>query len=90
MPRWYQINMARIILTSGLGNQYAGGQTEFEIEAADVRRLVAVLEERFPGIGPEINRETAVAIDGLIYQDPFLERIESDSEVYFLPRIGGG
>ena len=35
--------MARIILTSGLGNQYAGGQTEFEIEAANVRRLVAAL-----------------------------------------------
>ena len=28
--------MARIILTSGLGNQYAGGQTELEIEAPDV------------------------------------------------------
>ena len=82
--------MARIVLTSGLGNQYAGGQTELEIEAVDVRRLIAALEERFPGIGPELKREMAVAIDGEIYQDPFLERIEPDSEVYFLPRIGGG
>ena len=32
----------------------------------------------------------AVAIEGQIYQDPFLERIAPDSEVYFLPRIGGG
>ena len=82
--------MARIILTSGLGNQYAGGQTEFEIEAANVRRLIAALEERFPGIGPELEREMAIAIDGEIYQDPFLEPIASESEVYFLPRIGGG
>ena len=82
--------MARIILTSGLGNQYAGGQTEFEIEAANVRRRIAALEERFPGIGPELEREMAVAIDGEIYQDPFLETIAPKSEVYFLPRIGGG
>ena len=82
--------MAKIVLTSGLGNQYAGGQTELEIEAVDVRRLVAALEERFPGIAAEINREMAVAIDGLIYQDTFLEHIRPDSEVYFLPRIGGG
>ena len=82
--------MARIILTSGLGNQYAGGETEFEIEAADVRRLIAALDARFPGIGPELEREMAVAIDGQIYQDPFLEPIAPDSEVYFLPRIGGG
>ena len=82
--------MARIILTSGLGNQYAGGETEFDIEAANVRKLIAALEERFPGIKAELEREMAVAIDGQIYQDPFLERIEPDSEVYFLPRIGGG
>ena len=55
-----------------------------------MRRLIAALEQRFPGIGPELEREMAVAIDGQIYQDPFLERIAPDSEVYFLPRIGGG
>ncbi len=82
--------MARVILTSGLGNQYAGGETEFDIDAADVRKLVAMLEECFPGIKAELEREMAVAIDGEIYQDPFLERIAPDSEVYFLPRIGGG
>jgi len=82
--------MAHVILTSGLGNQFSGGQTEFDIEAVNVRRLIAALEERFPGIGPELEREMAVAIDGEIYQDPFLETIAPDSEVYFLPRIGGG
>ena len=32
----------------------------------------------------------AVAIDGEIYQDPYPETIDADSEVYFLPKIGGG
>lgn len=82
--------MARVILTSGLGNQFCGGETEFNIDAADVRMLVTLLETRFPGIKAELEREMAVAIDGEIFQDPFLERIAPGSEVYFLPRIGGG
>tara|TARA_B100000686_G_scaffold264118_1_gene278051 strand:+ start:684 stop:932 length:249 start_codon:yes stop_codon:yes gene_type:complete len=82
--------VARVILTSGLGNQFCGGETEFNIDAADVRSLLTLLEVRFPGIKPELEREMAVAIDGEIYQDPFLEKIASDSEVYFLPRVGGG
>jgi len=82
--------VARVILTSGLGNQFCGGETEFNIDAADVRSLLTLLEVRFPGIKPELEREMAVAIDGEIYQDPLLEKIASDSEVYFLPRVGGG
>ncbi|MBJ90839.1 MAG: molybdopterin synthase sulfur carrier subunit [Woeseia sp.] len=82
--------MARVILTSGLGNQFCDGKTEFNIDAADVRNLITLLEVNFPGIKPELEREMAVAIDGEIYQDPYLERIAPDSEVYFLPRIGGG
>jgi molybdopterin converting factor small subunit len=31
-----------------------------------------------------------VAIDGDIYQDAFLEELKPDSEVAFLPKIGGG
>lgn len=82
--------MARIILTSGLSNQFTSGQTELEIDAVDVRGLILLLDESFPGIGDELKREMAVAIDGQIYQEPFLEKISTNSEVYFLPRIGGG
>jgi molybdopterin converting factor small subunit len=32
----------------------------------------------------------AVAIDGEIYQSPLLEKIGAESEVHFLPPIGGG
>ena len=41
-------------------------------------------------MGPELEAGMAIAIDGEIYADPFLEPIGPDSEVYFLPRIGGG
>lgn len=82
--------MARIILTSGLSNQFTNGLIELEVDAVDVRGLISLLDERYPGIGDELNREMAVAIDGQIFQEPFLEKISENSEVYFLPRIGGG
>jgi hypothetical protein len=47
------------------------------------------LEERYPGLREALGR-AAVAIDGQIFQDAFLEPIGRDSEVFFLPRIEGG
>jgi hypothetical protein len=32
----------------------------------------------------------AIAIDGEIFQDPYLEPVGADSELYILPKIGGG
>jgi len=48
------------------------------------------MDERFPGIAKHLSQKTAVAIDGEIFQDPFLESIQFDSEIYFLPMIEGG
>jgi molybdopterin converting factor small subunit len=67
----------------------AGGQEQLEVEAADVRRLLAELERRFPGLG-EALAGAAVAIDGEIFPDPLLEPVGPGSEVHFLPRVGGG
>ena len=82
--------MARIVLTRELSRQFTGGQTEFELEAGNVRRLIKALEAKFPGLGAQLEARMAVAIDGEIYQDPYLETIDAGSEVYFLPKIGGG
>ena len=82
--------MAIVRLTSGLANQYSSGVSEINLDVRNVRGLIAALDERFPGIGAELEREMAIAIDGQIFQEPYLESIDADSEVYFLPRIGGG
>ncbi len=82
--------MARVVLTSGLSKRFTGGEMELELEASDVRRLIGALDARFPGIGEHLQAGMAVAIDGEIFQDPFVETIAPDSEVYFLPRIEGG
>ena len=63
---------------------------ELKISAADYRDLVAALDARFPGFAEAVNTGTVVAIDGEIFSDPFLQPVYADSEVHFLPAIGGG
>ena len=83
--------MARIILTDSLSKQFTDGNSDFEILAPSVRSLIRELDNRYPGLGTQISDGTlSVAIDGDIYQDAFLEELHPDSEVAFLPKIGGG
>ena len=81
--------MARVVLTGNL-KRYTGGETEFDLEASSVRHLFRALSERFPALGPHLEEGVAVAIDGQIYQDAWLEPIPPDGEVYLLPQIAGG
>ena len=83
--------MARIILTDSLSKQFTDGNSDFEIVAPSVRSLIRELDNLYPGLGTQISDGTlSVAIDGDIYQDAFLEELHPDSEVAFLPKIGGG
>ena len=83
--------MARITLTDSLSKQFTDGNSDFEIVAPSVRSLIRELDNRYPGLGTQISDGTlSVAIDGDIYQDAFLEELKPDSEVAFLPKIGGG
>ncbi|MBX3707479.1 MAG: MoaD/ThiS family protein [Pseudomonadales bacterium] len=68
---------------------YTGGQHVVELPAASFRELLEALDERWPGAREAFAR-CAVAIDGQIYQDAYLEPIGKDSEVFFMQRIEGG
>jgi molybdopterin converting factor small subunit len=83
--------LAHVVLTTELSRQFTGGTTQLEIEADSIRQVVRKLEERYPGLGSMIEQAgMMVAIDGEIYHDPFLERVKEDSEVCFMPPLGGG
>ena len=82
--------MAKVVLPRSVGQQFAGGETEIEVAGATVRAIVRALEARHPGLGAAIVQGMAIAIDGEIYQDPYLEPVAADSEVFILPKIGGG
>lgn len=81
--------MAKISLSSNL-KPYTGGDTEVELEVANVRQLFHALGECYPDLRPHLEHELAVAIDGEVYQDALLQPIVSGSEVFLFPKIAGG
>jgi molybdopterin converting factor small subunit len=69
---------------------FTAGLAAFDVEADTVRRLITELDARFPGLGEHLDRRLAVVIDGEIHQDGWASPIRPDSEVYLIPKIGGG
>ena len=69
---------------------FVGNAQVLELEVDTVRALINALERCFPGLGPQVEESMAVAIDGVIVQDTYLERIGPDSEVFLVPKIAGG
>jgi sulfur-carrier protein len=81
--------MARVVLTRGL-TRFTGGEREVELDAENIRQLLRVLGERYPNLEPHLKDGVAVAIDGEIFQDAWLEPIPPGSEVHVIPQIVGG
>lgn len=74
------------------------GQQIVQIEGATVRQLINNLEKKYPGTKAriydaqedELLPGVAVIVDGEASQLGLLERVGENSEVHFLPAIGGG
>ncbi len=75
---------------SGIMKSAAGGCEELEVEAKDLRQLLAALEEKYPGLAPQIKRGVAVSIDGQIYRDSLFKKLPQDAEIFIIPRLAGG
>ena len=82
--------MVRVVLTGTLSNRFTDGVAELDVIASNVRQLLRELESRYPGLGTEIEHAQALAIDGELYQDPYLQKLSKHAEVFVLPKIGGG
>lgn len=81
--------MITVVLGSSVRN-YTGGDTTLEVEADSVRRLIKLLDERFPGIAAPLTDASSIAIDGEIIPDAIYEDIPDGAEVHFIPTIAGG
>ena len=66
-----------------------GGIDQLELEVKTVRDLNAKLLSRWPQLSEDLDN-SALSIDGYIYQEALLEPLNEDSEVFFLPKIEGG
>lgn len=82
--------MTDVVLSREIARQYTDGETRIAVEAGTMRAIVRQLDAKYPGIAGVLGEGMAVAIDGTIFQDFFLEEVGPDSEVCFLPAIEGG
>ena len=78
--------------------QLTGGKQQVQVAGATVRQVINNLENDYPGtrellIDPEVDDlipGIAVIVDGETSLLGLIERVQENSEVHFLPAIGGG
>ena len=87
--------MAKIFIPTMLQSLTAGVK-QVDLDARNVRQIIERLEELYPGMenrlieDGEIRPNLAIAIDGDVAIMGMLEKVEENSEVHFVPAIGGG
>jgi molybdopterin synthase sulfur carrier subunit len=73
-----------------------GGVTQIRLEGSTVGELVDALDSRFPGLkerlcrGDSLSPGLQISIDHVMTRRGLLARVRPESEVHFLPVIGGG
>ena len=82
--------MPKVVISGAAGQRFTGGLRELEVAATTFRRLVLELDQRFPGLGKQVEEGMAVAIDGEIFQDAYAAQLRPESEIVLIPKIGGG
>ena len=76
--------------------ELTGGQQQVEVAGKNVRQVIDKLEERFPGVrerlcsGNELKPGLTVAVGSHVSSLGLLQKVNEDSEVHFLPAVGGG
>jgi molybdopterin synthase sulfur carrier subunit len=87
--------MATAVIPSLLRGM-TGGRERVSVSGRNLREVIDDLERQFPGIrerlieGDDLNPSTAVAIDGEIATAGLIEPVGLESEIHFLPALGGG
>ena len=87
--------MATIFIPSML-QSLTGGKKQIDCDARNIRQVIDRLDELYPGIKDrltedgEIRPNLAIAIDGDVAIMGMLEKVGENSEVHFVPAIGGG
>ena len=85
-----------LVFVPSLMQPLTGGKDRVEVAGSTVRQIVENLEAEHPGVRDRLVDEgrikpnIAVAVDGEITPLGLLEKVGENSEVHFLPAIGGG
>ena len=87
--------MATVFIPSLMQN-LTEGQHRVEVQGSTVRQIIESLESEYPGIkarlvdNGRVKPNISVAVDGEVTPLGMLEKVSENSEVHFLPAIGGG
>ncbi|HAL47403.1 MAG: MoaD/ThiS family protein [SAR202 cluster bacterium] len=87
--------MATVYIPS-LMQKLTDGHVNIDIPGATVRQIIENLESKHPGMkerlvdGNQVKGNISVAVDGEITTLGMLQKVGEDSEVHFVPAIGGG
>ena len=87
--------MATIFIPTMLQSLTAGAK-KVDCDARNIRQVIERLEELYPGIKDRLVEDgalrpnLAVAIDGDVAIMGLLQKVGENSEVHFVPAIGGG
>lgn len=87
--------MATVFIPSQL-RRLTGGVEKLDVSGRTVGELVAAVDAQYPGIaarlvsGDSLAPGLAVSVDGSFSSRGVLAAVDPQSEVHFLPAIGGG
>ena len=81
--------MVRVQLGASLATG-VGDRTEFDVDAGNVMQLLASLRKHYPELEAILERGVAVAIDGQIYNNSWLQPIPPNAEVFLMPKMSAG
>ncbi len=79
----------KIVLDSSLAAEFFGSRDTLELDAGSLIELVGKLDAIGPGFADIAPVRAAFAVDGTVSAD-WSRSLAGASEVFLLPRIGGG
>ena len=84
------------VIVPALLRRLTGGKDRVAVSGTNVRQVVDDLERQFPGIKAHLVEDgdlksgVAVSIDGEMGIGGLIDPVKENSDIYFLPAIGGG
>ena len=87
--------VARVFIPAGV-RSLTDGEEIIEADGKNVREVIDCLDRLYPGIkarlchDDELAPGLSVIVGGSVSSMGLLQRVDADSEVHFLPAIGGG
>ena len=87
--------MPTVVIPSLL-RKFTGGIERVDVPGRSIRELVRNLGDQFPGLDQQLLQDgdirpsIAVSVDGEIATGGVLDAVGENSEVHFIPALGGG